>query len=120
MTGDTAPPTAVAPLIPLLFDPGTRWHYGTSVDWAGKLVEKISGLTLEQYFQRNILQPLGMKDTSFLVPPEKFDRLVSTYRRQADGKLERGPAHAARALRPSSTAAAACSPPRPTTSASRR
>ena len=52
------------------------------MDWAGKLVEKISGLTLEQYFQKNILQPLGMKDTSFLVPPEKFGRLVSSYRRQ--------------------------------------
>jgi CubicO group peptidase (beta-lactamase class C family) len=86
------PPTpAVAPLIPLIFEPGTRWQYGTSIDWAGKLVEKISGLTLEQYFQKNILQPLGMKDTSFLVAPEKFDRLVSTFRRQPDGKLKEDP-----------------------------
>lgn len=91
ITGNNAPPTAVAPLTPLLFEPGTRWHYGTSMDWAGKLVEKVSGLTLEQYFQRNILQPLGMKDTSFLVPPEKFDRLVSGYRRQSDGKLKEDP-----------------------------
>jgi methyl acetate hydrolase len=89
--GSNAPPTAVAPLTPLLFEPGTRWHYGTSVDWAGKLVEKISGLTLEQYFQKNILQPLGMQDTSFLVAPDKFDRLVSTYRRQPDGKLKEDP-----------------------------
>ena len=88
VAGNAPPPTAVAPLLPLMFEPGTRWHYGNSVDWAGKLVEKISGLTLEQYFQRNILQPLGMKDTSFLVPPEKFDRLVSSYRRQPDGKLK--------------------------------
>ena len=88
LTGTSAPPTAVAPLNPLLFDPGTRWHYGTSMDWAGKLVEKLSGLTLEQYFQKNILGPLDMKDTSFLVPPEKFDRLVSSYRRQADGTLK--------------------------------
>ncbi len=91
VTNNNASPTAVAPLIPLVFEPGTRWHYGPSVDWAGKLVEKISGLTLEQYFQSNILQPLGMKDTSFLVPPAKFDRLVSTYRRQADGKLKEDP-----------------------------
>jgi CubicO group peptidase (beta-lactamase class C family) len=84
-------PQAVAPLNPLLFEPGTKWHYGTSIDWAGKLVEKISGLTLEQYFQNNILQPLGMKSTSFLVAPEKFDRLVSTYRRQPDGKLKEDP-----------------------------
>jgi len=91
VSGSSAPPTAVAPLIPLMFEPGTKWHYGPSVDWAGKLVEKISGLTLEQYFQNNILQPLGMKSTSFLVPPEKFDRLVSTYRRQPDGKLKEDP-----------------------------
>jgi CubicO group peptidase (beta-lactamase class C family) len=78
-------------LNPLLFDPGTRWHYGTGIDWAGKLVEKLSGLTLEQYFQKYILLPLDMKDTSFLVPPEKFDRLVSTYRRQANGELREDP-----------------------------
>lgn len=91
LTGSATPPTAVAPLIPLMFEPGTRWHYGPSVDWAGKLVEKISGLTLEEYFQTNILKPLGMKDTSFLVAPEKFDRLVSSYRRQPDGKLKEDP-----------------------------
>ncbi len=91
MLGNNAPATAVAPLNPLLFDPGTRWHYGTSMDWAGKLVERLSGSSLEQYFQKNILQPLGMKDTSFLVPPEKFDRLVSSYRRQPDGKLKEDP-----------------------------
>jgi CubicO group peptidase (beta-lactamase class C family) len=84
-------PRTVAPLIPLVFEPGTKWHYGPSVDWAGKLVEKISGLTLEQYFQNNILQPLGMKSTSFLVKPENFDRLVSSYRRQPDGKLKEDP-----------------------------
>ena len=65
---------AVAPLTPLIFEPGTRWQYGTSMDWAGKLVEAVSGLTLEQYFQKNILQPLGMKDTTFVFPTEKFDR----------------------------------------------
>ncbi len=91
VSGKIIAPTAVAPLIPLMFQPGTRWHYGPSVDWAGKLVEKISGLTLEQYFQRNILQPLGMKDTSFLVAPDKFDRLVASYRRQPDGKLKEDP-----------------------------
>ena len=84
-------PRAVAPLNPLMFEPGTRWHYGPSVDWAGKLVEKISGLTLEQYFQSNILQPLAMKSTSFLVAPENYDRVVSVYRRLPDGKLTEDP-----------------------------
>src|SRR5579862_5516096 len=49
---------------PLAFEPGTRWQYGAGIDWAGRVVEKISGLDLEQYFQRNILQPLAMHDTS--------------------------------------------------------
>jgi CubicO group peptidase (beta-lactamase class C family) len=78
----------VAPLTPLIFEPGTRWQYGTSADWTGRLVEAVSGLTLEQYFQRNILQPLGMKDTTFIFPAEKFDRLVSSSRRQPDGSLK--------------------------------
>jgi methyl acetate hydrolase len=82
---------AVAPLTPLIFEPGTRWQYGTSVDWTGRLVEAVSGLTLEQYFQRNILQPLGMKDTTFVLPADKFDRLVSSSRRQADGSLKEDP-----------------------------
>ena len=81
----------VAPLTPLIFEPGTRWQYGTSMDWAGKLVEAVSGLTLEQYMQKNILQPLGMKDTTFIFPPEKAERLVSSSRRQADGSLKEDP-----------------------------
>jgi methyl acetate hydrolase len=85
------PPGTVAPLTPLIFEPGTRWQYGTGLDWTGKLVEKVSGLSLEDYFQRNILQPLGMKDTSFIVRPEKFDRLASLYRRQPDGTLKEDP-----------------------------
>jgi len=88
VTGSAPPPGTVAPLTPLAFDPGTQWQYGTGIDWTGKLVEKISGLTLEQYFQRNILGPLGMKDTTFVFPEEKFDRLVSSYRRQPDGSLK--------------------------------
>src|SRR6516162_2908974 len=85
------PPGTVAPLTPLIFEPGTRWQYGTGLDWAGKLVETVSGQTLEAYFQTNILQPLGMKDTSFIVPEEKFSRLVSVYQRQASGELKQNP-----------------------------
>jgi CubicO group peptidase (beta-lactamase class C family) len=85
------PPGVVAPLVPLAFEPGTRWQYGYSTDWTGRLVETVSGLNLEQYFQRNILQPLGMKDTSFIFPAEKFDRLVSQSRRQNGGPLQEVP-----------------------------
>ncbi|MBV9771678.1 MAG: beta-lactamase family protein [Bryobacterales bacterium] len=90
-SGTSLPLGVVAPLTPLMFEPGTRWQYGTSADWSGRLVEKVSGLTLEQYFQKNILEPLGMHDTSFLVPASKFDRLVSDYRRQEDGSLKEDP-----------------------------
>jgi len=85
------PPGTVAPLTPLIFEPGTRWQYGTGIDWAGKLVETISGQTLEAYFQANILGPLGMKDTTFVFPAEKFERLVSNYRRQDNGTLKEDP-----------------------------
>jgi CubicO group peptidase (beta-lactamase class C family) len=79
------------PVDPLMFEPGTRWEYGTSMDWAGRLVEAVSGQTLEEYFQRNILGPLGMKDTSYMVPENKFDRLVSVWQRQGDGSLKESP-----------------------------
>jgi len=89
--GETLPPSVVAPRVPLMFDPGTRWQYGYSVDWVGKLVEAVSGMTLEEYFRRSILLPLGMVDTTFVFPAEKFDRLVSGYRRQDDGTLKPDP-----------------------------
>ena len=73
---------------PLMFEPGKRWQYGTGVDWAGRLVEAVSGLTLEEYFQQKIFRPLGMEDTSYLLPAAKFDRLVSRYHREAGGSLQ--------------------------------
>src|SRR5260370_24892683 len=76
---------------PLMFEPGTRWEYGTNLDWTGRLIEKVSGQTLEAYFQRNILAPLGMSDTGFSLPAEKFDRLVNSYERQSDGSLKEDP-----------------------------
>jgi methyl acetate hydrolase len=85
-TSQKPPPDASKPG-PLMFEPGKRWQYGQGVDWAGRLVEAISGATLEDYFQQRILQPLGMKDTSYILPAAKFDRWVSRYSRQANGEL---------------------------------
>src|SRR6202044_1300910 len=84
-SGTNLPLGTVAPLTPLMFEPGSRWQYGTSADWSGRLVETVSGLTLQQYFQKNIFEPLEMHDTSFLVTAAKFDRLVSEYHRASDG-----------------------------------
>jgi methyl acetate hydrolase len=72
---------------PLLFDPGSRWEYGISTDWLGKLIEKVSGQTLEDYFRQHIFQPLGMTDTFFDVPPEKQARVVALHQRQDDGSF---------------------------------
>ena len=88
--GGPAPGT-VAPLTPLMFEPGARWSYGTGLDWTGRLIEVTSGMSLEDYFQKNLLGPLGMKDTSFILKPEKFDRLVAGYARQPDGTLKENP-----------------------------
>lgn len=90
-TGDAVPAGAAARLTPLVFEPGTRWQYGTGVDWAGRIVEAVSGQTLEQYMQAHILQPLGMKDTSYIMTAEKYDRVVSGYQRQPDGTMTENP-----------------------------
>lgn len=76
---------------PLMFDPGSRWEYGISTDWLGKLVEKISGQTLAAYFRQHIFKPLGMNDTFFDVPPNKQARVVRLEQRQPDGSLKEPP-----------------------------
>jgi len=76
---------------PLLFDPGSRWEYGISTDMLGRLVEKVSGETLEDYFRKHIFQPLGMTDSFFNVPPEKAERVVALHQRQEDGSLVEPP-----------------------------
>jgi CubicO group peptidase (beta-lactamase class C family) len=73
---------------PLMFEPGARWQYGQGIDWTGRLVEAISGMTLEDYFQQKILRPLGMVDTSYILPEAKFDRLVNRWHREAGSDLK--------------------------------
>ena len=76
---------------PLLFDPGERWHYGTSTDVVGKLVEVVSGQKLEEYFREHIFAPLKMDDTSYNVPEAKGPRLVAQQQRageRMDGTIE--------------------------------
>src|SRR5882762_4886939 len=77
------------PVGPLEFEPGERWRYSTSTDWLGRLVEKVSGLALEDYFRQRIFAPLGMSDTFYQVPVDKQSRLVTVGRRQADGTFAR-------------------------------
>jgi CubicO group peptidase (beta-lactamase class C family) len=65
--------------LPLLFSPGTRWNYSVSTDVCGRLVEIISGQTLDRFFAERILDPLGMLDTGFFVPECNVARLASCY-----------------------------------------
>jgi methyl acetate hydrolase len=75
------------PIGPLLFEPGTRWHYGTSIDWLGKVVEAVSGRPLDEYFRLRIFEPLGMADTFYNVPVDKQPRQVATHHRDTDGLI---------------------------------
>ena len=72
---------------PLVFDPGERWEYGINIDFVGKMVERVSGQTLEAYFREHIFAPLGMADTAFRISPSMRERLVSMHARQADGSF---------------------------------
>jgi methyl acetate hydrolase len=75
------------PIGPLLFEPGARWHYGTSIDWLGKVVEAVSGRPLDEYFRLRVTGPLGMADTFYNVPADKQARLVATHHRGDDGVI---------------------------------
>jgi len=73
--------------LPLKFQPGTAWEYGLSIDVAGYLVEVLSGIPLDEFFQTRIFTPLKMIDTGFYVPEAKHERLAGLYYRDAQGKL---------------------------------
>ena len=73
---------------PLLFDPGDRWDYGINIDWAGKMVEAVSGKKLGAYFKDHIFGPLGMNDTAFKITPAMRQRLAKIHQRGDDGSLQ--------------------------------
>jgi methyl acetate hydrolase len=71
--------------LPLLFDPGESWAYGASTRVLGQVVEAISGQKIDAFLESRILSPLGMHDTSYLVPTAKYARVVAVNRRGNDG-----------------------------------
>ena len=77
--------------LPLLFDPGESWAYGASTRVLGNVVEAISGQKIDAFLESRILQPLGMHDTSYLVPTAKYPRVVAVNARGADGKFVERP-----------------------------
>jgi len=74
--------------LPLGFHPGENWEYGPSTNVAGRLVEVISGMTLETFFRERIFEPLEMDDTYFYLPEAKLVRFAAQYRPGKDGKIE--------------------------------
>jgi len=75
--------------VPLNDQPGTMFRYGFSIDLLGRLVEVVSGKTLDQFFEERIFRPLGMKDSAFFVPENKWNRLAVLYSPKQGGGLER-------------------------------
>jgi methyl acetate hydrolase len=73
---------------PIMTDPGTRWEYGTNIDFVGKAVEAASGQRLDAYLRDNMFAPLGMKDTGFKISDAMRARLVGMHTRQPDGSLQ--------------------------------
>lgn len=68
--------------LPLHFHPGKDWGYGYSSDILGRVVEIVSNKPLDVYLQEEVLEPLGMHDTGFAVPPSKVHRLAALYKRE--------------------------------------
>jgi CubicO group peptidase (beta-lactamase class C family) len=75
--------------LPLMHQPGEKFTYGLNTDLLGCLVEIISGNTLNDFFSSRIFQPLGMKDTYFFIPQEKATRLVTLYKEDSLGHLQK-------------------------------
>lgn len=74
-------------MTPLLFDPGEQWEYGSNIDWAGQVVEGITGKRLGEVMQDRILGPLGMDSTAFSMDADMRTRLAAMHQRDASGEL---------------------------------
>jgi len=72
---------------PIMSDPGTRWEYGTNIDFVGKAVEAASGKKLDAYLRDHMFTPLGMADTGFKLTDSQRKRLVGMHARGPDGTL---------------------------------
>jgi CubicO group peptidase (beta-lactamase class C family) len=77
----------VAPDPVLVFEPGQGWQYGIGIDWAGKLIEAVSGESFDAYMRRRVFAPLGMDDSGFFLNDDQRARLASMHARTPDGSL---------------------------------
>ncbi len=77
--------TSAALQSPLLFDPGDEWEYGSNIDWAGQVVEGITGRRLGEVLADTVFGPLGMTSTAFTMTPDMRARLATVHARTPDG-----------------------------------
>lgn len=77
-------PVARMAALPMAAQPGEKFVYGYNTDILGVVVERISGKTLEAFLNERLIQPLGLKDTSFYVPRDKAGRLAVVYSAQGN------------------------------------
>lgn len=68
--------------LPLAFDPGTKFEYSVGTDVLGRVIERAAGIRFEDFLRQRLFEPLGMRDTCFVVPPEKLERLTALYERK--------------------------------------
>ena len=73
---------------PLLFEPGSEWNYSVATDVLGRLVEVVSGESLDEFFRRRIFEPLGMHETGFWVPEDRVERLAAAYMANPAGSAQ--------------------------------
>jgi methyl acetate hydrolase len=76
---------------PLMFDPGAQWQYGTNIDWVGRIVELVSSERLDNYFRKNIFDPLGMTDTAFVISQRQQAREATVHQRLGNDSLKPEP-----------------------------
>ncbi len=71
--------------LPLLNQPGDQWMYSLGDDVLGHVIEVVSGMPLDQFMRKRIFDPLGMRDTWFYLPRDKYERLVTLYAHDSTG-----------------------------------
>ncbi|QSR85268.1 serine hydrolase [Methylacidimicrobium sp. B4] len=74
-------------MTPLLFEPGERWEYGTSMDWCGQIIERIAGRRLGEVFESDLFEPLGIESTGFVLTAPMRAKLAALHKRSPDGSL---------------------------------
>lgn len=79
--------TKASLMTPLAFDPGEKWEYGSGIDWAGQVIEGITGKRLGDVLQSRVFDPLGIKDMTFELTDALRARLADTHARGEDGSL---------------------------------